>query len=59
MQNAKVIDADGHVQDRDADIRACMEEPFCRRQGPLVAKDNGIAVCTVSSGSTSRTCRRA
>ncbi len=39
MQNAKVIDADGHVQDRDADIRACMEEPFCRRQGPLVAKD--------------------
>jgi uncharacterized protein len=39
MQNAKVIDADGHVQDRDADIRACMEEPYCRRQGPLVAKD--------------------
>ena len=39
MQNAKVIDADGHVQDRDADIRACMEEPFCRRQGTLVAKD--------------------
>jgi predicted TIM-barrel fold metal-dependent hydrolase len=39
MQNAKIIDADGHVQDRDADIRACMEEPYCRRQGPLVAKD--------------------
>jgi uncharacterized protein len=34
-----VIDADGHVRDRDADIRAFMEEPYCRRQGSLLAKD--------------------
>ena len=26
--NAKIIDADGHVRDRDADIRAHMEEPW-------------------------------
>ncbi len=39
MQNAKIIDADGHVLDRDTDIRAFMEEPYCRRQGSLLAKD--------------------
>ncbi|TAJ75294.1 amidohydrolase [bacterium] len=39
MQNAKVIDADGHVRDRDADIRAFMEEPYCRRQGSLLPND--------------------
>src|SRR4029434_243246 len=39
MQTAQVIDADGHVRDRDTEIRKFMEEPFCRRQGPLVAKD--------------------
>ena len=39
MQNAKIIDADGHVLDRDTDIQAFMEEPYCRRQGSLLAKD--------------------
>lgn len=39
MLNAKVIDADGHVRDRDADIRAFMEEPYCRRQGSLLPND--------------------
>ena len=39
MQDAKVIDADGHVRDRDAEIRAYMDEPYCRRQGTLVARD--------------------
>lgn len=39
MHGAKVIDADGHVRDRDAEIRKFMKEPNCRRQGPLVAKD--------------------
>ena len=39
MQNAKIIDADGHVLDRDTDIRAFMEEPYCRRQGSLLARD--------------------
>jgi len=43
MQNAKIIDADGHVLDRDTDIRAFMEEPYCRRQGSLLAKDKGDA----------------
>ena len=38
MQNAKVIDADGHVQDRDAEIRKFMEEPYCRRRGPFVVR---------------------
>ena len=39
MQNTDVIDADGHVRDRDAEIRAFMEEPYCNRQGTLVARD--------------------
>ncbi len=39
MVNAKVIDADGHVRDRDADIRAFMEEPYSRRQGSLLPND--------------------
>lgn len=39
MLNVKVIDADGHVRDRDADIRAYMEEPYRRRQGSLLPND--------------------
>jgi hypothetical protein len=39
MISAKVIDADGHVRDRDADVRPFMEEPYCRRQGSLVPGD--------------------
>ena len=33
MQDAQVIDADGHVRDRDVEIRAFMDEPYCKRQG--------------------------
>ena len=39
MPNFKVIDADGHVRDRDAEIRAFMDEPYRKRQGTLVARD--------------------
>jgi uncharacterized protein len=39
MVTAKVIDADGHVRDRDADVRPFIEEPYCRRQGSLVPGD--------------------
>ncbi len=39
MISAKIIDADGHVRDRDSDIRAFMEEPYCRRQGSLLPND--------------------
>jgi len=39
MQEAQVIDADGHVRDRDADIRAFMEEPYRRREGSLLPRD--------------------
>lgn len=39
MQDAKVIDADGHVRDRDVEIRAFMDEPYCNRQGTLVGRD--------------------
>lgn len=39
MVNAKIIDADGHLRDRDADIRAFMEEPYCRRQASLLPND--------------------
>lgn len=37
--DARIIDADGHVRDRDANIRAHMEEPFCKRQGSLLPND--------------------
>ncbi|HXG52911.1 MAG TPA: amidohydrolase family protein [candidate division Zixibacteria bacterium] len=39
LQSVKVIDADGHVRDRDADIRKFMAEPYCRRQGSLLPSD--------------------
>ncbi|MFQ5539683.1 MAG: amidohydrolase family protein [Candidatus Binatia bacterium] len=39
MHDEKIIDADGHVRDRDADIRAHMEEPYCRRKGSLLPND--------------------
>ena len=39
MHNEKIIDADGHVRDRDANIRAHMEEPYCRRKGALLPND--------------------
>ena len=37
--NAKIIDADGHVRDRDADIRAHMEDPWNKREGSLLPSD--------------------
>jgi predicted TIM-barrel fold metal-dependent hydrolase len=39
MISAKVIDADGHVRDRDADVRPFIEDPYCRREGSLVPGD--------------------
>ena len=37
--NAKIIDADGHVRDRDADIRSHMEDPWNKREGSLLPSD--------------------
>lgn len=37
--NTKIIDADGHVRDRDADIRAHMEDPWNKREGSLLPSD--------------------
>jgi len=39
LANVKIIDADGHVRDRDSDIRKFMQEPYCRRQGGLLPAD--------------------
>lgn len=39
METAKIIDSDGHVQERDADIRPHMEEPYCNRRGSLLPND--------------------
>jgi hypothetical protein len=33
LADVKIIDADGHVRDRDADIRKFMAEPYSRRVG--------------------------
>jgi hypothetical protein len=35
----KVVDADGHVVERDRDIRAYLPEPYCNRRGSLVPSD--------------------
>jgi len=37
--NARIIDSDGHVRDRDMDIRPHMDEPWCKRQGSLLPQD--------------------
>jgi len=31
MDTHRVIDSDGHVQERDTDIRPHLEEPYCNR----------------------------
>lgn len=36
---AQVIDADGHIVERDADIRAHLPEPHSRRAGSLISGD--------------------
>jgi predicted TIM-barrel fold metal-dependent hydrolase len=35
----KVIDADGHIVEKDKDIRAYLPEPHCRRQGALLPSE--------------------
>ena len=39
MASLRVIDSDGHVQERDADIRPHLEEPYCKRRGSLLPGD--------------------
>ena len=39
MNNTSIVDADGHVLDRDTDVRPHMEEPYCKRQGSLLPGD--------------------
>lgn len=34
-----IIDADGHIVERDKDIRAYLPEPFCNRRGSLLPSD--------------------
>ncbi|HEX9453798.1 MAG TPA: amidohydrolase family protein [Candidatus Binatia bacterium] len=39
LANVNIIDADGHVLDRDADLRKFIAEPYCRRRGSLLPSD--------------------
>ena len=39
LANVNIIDADGHVIDRDANLRKFIPEPYCRRQGSLLPND--------------------
>lgn len=39
LDKVRIIDADGHVRDRDDDIRKFMAEPYCRRRGGLLPND--------------------
>jgi len=39
MESARIIDADGHVHERDVDVRAFMDEPYCGRKGALLPSD--------------------
>jgi uncharacterized protein len=35
----KVIDADGHIVEREKDVRAYLPEPYCNRRGALLPSD--------------------
>jgi len=35
----EVIDADGHITEKDADIKAYLPEPHCKRSGELLSSD--------------------
>jgi len=50
VEQVAVVDADGHVLDRDANIRSHMEEPFCRRRGSLLPSDGWDASACGSMG---------
>jgi len=39
LANITIIDADGHVLDRDANLRKFIPEPYCRRRGSLLPSD--------------------
>ena len=39
LANVNIIDADGHVLDRDANLRKFIPEPYCRREGSLLPND--------------------
>jgi len=39
LANVDIIDADGHVLDRDANLRKFIAEPYCRRRGSLLPSD--------------------
>lgn len=39
MISGNVIDADGHIVERDRDIRPCLAEPFSLRRGALLPSD--------------------
>jgi predicted TIM-barrel fold metal-dependent hydrolase len=39
LANVNIIDADGHVLDRDANLRKFIPEPYCRRRGSLLPSD--------------------
>ncbi len=39
LADVKIIDADGHVIDRDANLRKFIAEPYSRRQGSLLPND--------------------
>ena len=39
LANVNIIDADGHVLDRDANLRKFIPEPYCRRRGSLLPND--------------------
>ena len=39
LANVNIIDADGHVLDRDANLRQFIAEPYCRRRGSLLPSD--------------------
>lgn len=39
METERIIDSDGHVQERDSDIRPHLEEPYGNRRGSLLPND--------------------
>ncbi len=42
LADVNIIDADGHVIDRDANLRKFIAEPYSRRQGSLLPTDRHL-----------------
>jgi len=54
-----VIDADGHIVEKETDMRAYLPEPHCKSSGSLLPSDGQDSLMGGRLGSRTMICRRA